>query len=55
MTRLTKASRLNVTFLASGGVRISVTERCTRTDRQVLVQTPLLGARETGLARIVGK
>jgi len=54
-SRLTETSRFYVTFLSRRCIWVCVSEGCPSADREVLIQAPLLGARQTRLRRIIGR
>lgn len=49
----TKAPCLDIPFLACCCVGIGISEQSPSTNRQILIQTPLFRARETGLRGVV--
>lgn len=48
----TKAARLHVALFSSANIRIQLAQRCVFTDFELLVETELLGAGQTGLLRV---
>lgn len=49
----TKASGLNVALFPCRSVWVGVSKRRSGADMEILVETPLLGTRETGLVGII--